>query len=277
MTFKNVSIKVNQIKSKLGLDESGCNWREKVSEIGKKKKKKIEKETNKIRNKERKETNKKHKELDKKRDEWLGDNTDVSEKIIRTEGEEDKFKEPSDKTKKITKNSIISIDSDAQSKVPPKKKAKSEPMKIVDSFFITGSGENYLATNVIDRIQARGPDDGLDRKERRAQQFGNKPKAVPKRQDIPSSSEPSRSIKPMTNQDDLHPSWAAKMKSKGIDKFQGKKMKFGDEEPDDVVDKTLNAQSQKDDTEKIHPSWAAKQKLKPVITEFKGNKIVFDD
>lgn len=277
VTFKTVLVKVNQIKSKFCLDENKKDWREKVREIGKKKKKKIEKETNQSRNKERKETLKKHKDLVKKRDEWLEENIEANEETVQNfESEDDECQEPSDKSAKKSKKSVKSICLDTKMKALPKKKPIFEPKKIVDSFFITGTGENYLATKVIDRIQPSGPNDGLDRKERRAQQFGNKAKTNTKRFEVSASSKSNKLIKSVTNVEDLHPSWAAKMRAKGIDKFQGKKTKFDDEKITSVVGKTAMAVSQ-NDSEKIHPSWAAKQKLKPVISEFKGNKIVFDD
>lgn len=269
VTFKTVSVKVNQIKTKFGLNEHDEDWREKVNEIGKKKKKKIEKETNKNRNKERKEAHKKTKELVKKRDELL-------ETIDDTVGsdEEDNLDESSAKSEKKSTNFV---DTDIKKKNLTKKKSITDPLKTADPFFLTGTGESYLATKIVDRIQPNGPNDGLDRKERRAQQFGSKPKAIPKsHKSYDTPAVPIRPSKPVQIPDDLHPSWAAKMKSKGIDKFQGKKMKFDDDEPPKVVSKTVAPQA-KEDAEKIHPSWAAKQKLKPVISEFKGSKIVFDD
>lgn len=268
-------MKVNEIKSKFCLNESDEDWREKVREIGKKKKKKIEKETNRSRNKERKESHKKQSELIKKRDEWLVENIETNDEADGNfDSEEDECQEPSDKNEK-SKKSFKLVNSDTKMKALPKKKPINEPKKIVDSFFITETGDNYLATKVFDRVQPSGPNDGLDRKERRAQQFGSKPKTNSKRHELPAISKSRTLIKSVSNVEALHPSWAAKMKAKGIDQFQGKKTKFGDKEATVVVGKTT--QNSQTESEKIHPSWAAKQKLKPVISEFKGNKIVFDD
>lgn len=253
------------------MNDVGEDWREKVHEIGKKKKKKIEMETNKSRNKERKEKNKKLKQLVMKRDEWLVENVPTTEETIQSEEKEDgKEKEPREKNEKKSKNSTsTSLGSRLNDNLNKhqKKRSKSEPLKVVDSFLIAETGETYLASGVIDRIQPLGPNDGLDRKERRAQQFGSKQKTVSKR---------LVTIDTRNKVENLHPSWAAKMKTKGIDKFQGKKIKFDDEKPATVVNRSLPAQTEKD-SEKLHPSWAAKQKLKPVISEFKGSKIVFDD
>lgn len=269
VTFKTVSVKVNQIKTKLSLNENGDAWRQQVNEMGKKKKKKIEKETNKSRNKDRKEAHKKRKELLKKRDEWLIENNDTADETLETDDEDD-VDESSDN--KVTVPVPVK-----KAKVVTKKKPPSDLLKIADPFFLTGTGETYLATKIINRIQPSGPNDGLDRKERRAQQFGSKPKTMSKTQRLPAG--PSRSVTSMTSvtsPENLHPSWAAKMKTKGIDKFQGKKMKFNDDEPTTVASYKSTPQPT-NDAEKIHPSWAAKQKAKPVISEFKGSKIVFDD
>lgn len=274
-TFKTVAAKINQIKTKFCLNDNGTDWREAVTGIGKKKKKKVERETNKTRNKERKEAQKKSRELVKKRDEWLVDNIGESgdEESTGSEGEEienpagfnvERKKKPADgageKPKKVAK-----------------KKPLADPTKTADPFFLTGSGETYYATKVIDRIQPNGPNDGLDRKERRAQQFNGSAKrsngpvgpSAFKKQKIVAAS--TAKIIP----EGIHPSWAAKMKSKSIDEFKGKKMKFDD---DSIAPQpSARTNELKGGDEKIHPSWAAKQKLKPVISEFKGSKIVFDD
>lgn len=271
VTSKIVSVKVNQIKTKFGLNENDDGWREKVNEIGKKKKKKIEKESNKSRNKKRKEAQKQSKELVKKRDEWLEMNADNTDETAETD-EEDELEQSNVTHEKKSTNLTVKLNN--KTKNVAERKSTTDPHKIADPFFVTDTGESYQATKTIVRVQPSGPNDGLDRKERRAQQFGSKPKSVSKRNDLPA---PIRSSKP-TIPEDLHPSWVAKLKSKGIDKFQGKKMKF-DEQPSPVtvVSKNVTPQPKEDLIEKIHPSWAAKQKLKPVISEFKGSKIVFDD
>ncbi|KAJ6634744.1 hypothetical protein Bhyg_13323 [Pseudolycoriella hygida] len=245
VTFKCVNEKLQQIKSKFGLDDSD-GWRDSVQEIGKKKKKKIDKETNKMRNKERKEAKKKHSELVKKRDEWL-ENAYKSDGTSETD-EDEVLDKGADKPKKS-----VHVREKKLKKVLVKN-ALSDPLKTVDSFFVTETGENYLATKVVDRIQSRGPNDGLDRKKRRAQQFGRMSVTNSIRKEAPIPKDPShRSVKRKVN---------------SSDKFKSKKLK-SDEEV--MVDSTA------DTTEKIHPSWAAKQKLKPVISKFLGSKITFDD
>lgn len=161
-----------------------------------------------------------------------------------------------------------------EKKVPPavesERPASPVPAKVTteDSFFITANGASYQSTAVVDRVQPDGPDDGFDRKERRANKFGrplnkfNNNKTAANKRD--------------THQDALsgneHPSWAAKRKQKTIPNFQGKKVKFGE----DVGKKAATGSASKTADNNVHPSWAAKQKLKPVISEFKGSKITFD-
>eukprot|EP00092_Neocalanus_flemingeri_P033331 GFUD01036246.1.p1 GENE.GFUD01036246.1~~GFUD01036246.1.p1 ORF type:complete len:669 (+),score=242.58 GFUD01036246.1:55-2061(+) len=82
----------------------------------------------------------------------------------------------------------------------------------------------------------------------------------------------------------LHPSWAAKKRvNTTIAKFEGKKIKFGDD--GDTVKSSRPAYvppvakppSTAAPSEKLHPSWAAKQNQKSSIQAFQGKKVVFGD
>merc|ERR1712096_395657 len=76
--------------------------------------------------------------------------------------------------------------------------------------------------------------------------------------------------KPAEVDSNLHPSWAAKKRvNTTIAKFEGKKIKFGDD--GDSV-KSSKAPSNPGPSEKIHPSWAAKQSQKSSIQAFQGKK-----
>lgn len=142
-----------------------------------------------------------------------------------------------------------------------------------DAFFITADGGNYQATAVVDRVQPDGPDDGTDRRTRRAKQFGKPDRPVNKGGHNKRPAAPARTNgQNASNTGGDHPSWAAKRKQKTIPDFQGKKVKFGG---NDGPAKKVGADTKSDD-KNVHPSWAAKQKLKPVISEFKGSKITFD-
>lgn len=159
----------------------------------------------------------------------------------------------------------------------------------VDPFFITNDGSNYVSTAVIDRTQADGPDDALNRRSRRANRLSNNsagPKAHAKVDKFNKSAPTLKSFGGSSRNDarkevpdnadaDVHPSWSAKRKQKSIPAFQGKKMKFdgSGEKPANDTTKSTNSG---EESSKLHPSWVAKQKLKPVITEFKGSKITFD-
>lgn len=176
---------------------------------------------------------------------------------------------------------------------PPKKeKAKEiiehseEPIAttMVDPFFITNDGSNYISTAVIDRTQPEAPDNELNRRSRRANRPNNNSveskshgknskfnNPAPKLKSFGGSSR-NEAKKDVSEASDagVHPSWSAKRKQKTIPAFQGKKIKFDGSEDKPTKSTTNDAE------DKLHPSWVAKQKLKPVITEFKGSKITFD-
>lgn len=131
-----------------------------------------------------------------------------------------------------------------------KQSKNTKPMTVVDPFFFTDSGDNYLSTVIIDRIQPEPLQDGLIRRERRDHTFRpNKKNNIFRRQSAQNGFdgefEKSKHF----------------IKSGRIDKHKN-------------FEVNTNAVSI---DEKLHPSWAAKQKLKPAIAEFKGHKITFDN
>lgn len=159
---------------------------------------------------------------------------------------------------------------------------------MIDPFFITNDGSNYLSTAVIDRVQADGPDDDLNRRSRRINRLNTNsavPKTHAKNDKFTKSTPKMTSFGGLTKNDarinvpanadvDVHPSWSAKRKQKSIPAFEGKRMKFDGSES--KVSTVSSVKSPNNVEEKLHPSWAAKQKLKPIISEFKGSKITFD-
>ena len=76
----------------------------------------------------------------------------------------------------------------------------------------------------------------------------------------------------------LHPSWAAKKRAKmqSVAEFQGKKTVFGDDGGESKVVETRNYSAPQVD-KNVHPSWAAKQNQKTSIKPFAGKKTVFGD
>lgn len=188
---------------------------------------------------------------------------------------------------------------------PPKPAA---PQRQLDSFFVTSGGSAYMSTGFEARHQPLGPNDGMDRRERRARQFGKAPprgktaRPTPRlatqsherpqpngRNDATARYQRPAAV-PAAAEVDLHPSWAAKQRTKGIASFQGSKKTFGDDEGTDdqppAAKKAYVAPASRaaapstavdaDAAAKLHPSWLAKQKLKPVISAFQGKKITFD-
>lgn len=187
----------------------------------------------------------------------------------------------------------------------PEQPKPAAPQMQMDSFFVTSGGSAYMSTGFEARHQPLGPNDGMDRRERRAMQFGKAPPRGKTARPTPrlasqsherlqptGRNDTSRYQKPVTVSAaadvDLHPSWAAKQRTKGIASFQGSKKTFGDDEGTDdqppaakraYVAPASRGAAPSTDTDaaaKLHPSWLAKQKLKPVISAFQGKKITFD-
>ena len=83
-----------------------------------------------------------------------------------------------------------------------------------------------------------------------------------------------------TTEPNLHPSWVAKQKNKGIKEFSGKKINFSDDIAPSATNKKKPLPARSGESvvdQQLHPSWQAKQKLKPIISEFQGKKIKFGD
>lgn len=145
--------------------------------------------------------------------------------------------------------------------------------KIVDPFFITSTGENYMSV-----VEPRAPDEIKEehyrgnRKLRRAVQFGLVPKSKLRQNNY--------------NNDDRF------NKQNSYDRGNGFKGNFNDRQNDrrnfndrksfnnDFNDKrgfnNRNDKNKDDEPEKLHPSWEAKKK-KSGILPFEGKKIVFDE
>lgn len=309
-SFKTIVERVAQIKDKFGLEETVDAWRTAIREIGKKKQKKTEKAGREKRKAEQKERQAKAKESETKRSEWLIENSENPSEVqgSTTQLNENTIEIPEElppKPKKAKMESKKKVEAIKEPKTKPVPKVSAPPKRQVDSFFVTDSGSAYMATAEFeDRIQPLGPNDGMDRRQRRAQQFGKgsnsaRPRPTPRpiqlqvapqRKQLSTLTIPNfatgpkpASAPPTT---DLHPSWLAKQKTKGIATFQGRKMTFSEDADNSkapsVIPRVqtssfpLAKSANGDDSAKLHPSWLAKQKLKPVISEFTGKKITFE-
>ncbi|XP_052863218.1 uncharacterized protein LOC128269853 [Anopheles cruzii] len=162
---------------------------------------------------------------------------------------------------------------------------------VQDSFFVTESGGNYVA---VAPVLKKGEQESSDEVEEAEQSW----KLSFKRKKYHESGPPNASNGSQTGQrgkgkgnkpmfataddarpakrnrndqgkieaePDLHPSWLAKQKQKGIQPFAGKKVVFDED-----------TSSKGKFNEDLHPSWAAKQAQKG-IKPFAGRKTVFDD
>lgn len=313
-SFKTVVERVAQIKAKFGLEETAdAAWRTAIREIGKKKQKKTEKAVREKRKAEQKERQVKATESETKRAEWLIENADGGGEVkedttVDVENSEELPSKPK-KAKVEVKSKQVQIVKEP--KPDPAPKVVPPPKRQVDSFFVTQTGSAYMATSEFEeRIQPLGPNDGMDRRQRRAQRFGNaksshsrptprpaaaQPQVTPQRKQLSTLTRPNfaaskPAVAPLTPAGattDLHPSWLAKQKTKGITTFQGRKMTFSDD-ADTAKPPSKNPRlppllapskptTSGDDSAKLHPSWLAKQKLKPVISEFTGKKTKFGE
>lgn len=310
-SHKNLVTGIAAIKEKFELDDSNDIWKRMIFEVGKKKKMKLKKAGKWVEpaGREKKTVQKMSNKPQIEREEWLKNNTDAKkeckEKSEKVEGKKPKRKatvKDDEKSSSDDENSSVLIKANEDSseeesdtsdeeqiiKKPVTKKVKMEEMKedvpnqTIDSFFITESGSNYMSSVVLDRSendedintnlpfhkklvnknQIHTP--GINRRQRR--QGITVPTFAPK------PIEPAKKLN-----EDVHPSWLAKQKQRSIQEFKGKKITFDDSGSNThkFVAPKIAAESVPDKT--LHPSWAAKLKQKPIMTEFKGSKIVFDD
>lgn len=150
-----------------------------------------------------------------------------------------------------------------------KKEISESPMhetKVVDPFFITSTGENYMSM-----VEPRQPDEVKEehkrgnRKLRRAAMFGHVPKIKPKRDDFRHDNDFSRnngfnksnSFKTFDNSD-----------------VRNSKRSFTDRRSN--FDRNGQDVLKPEKQEKLHPSWEAKKKQSGILP-FQGKKIVFDE
>ncbi|KAI9579737.1 hypothetical protein GQX74_000525 [Glossina fuscipes] len=165
-----------------------------------------------------------------------------------------------------------------------------ETTYIIDPFFITNGGENYLSTAVVVRnVSLEKTDSG---KEDEDFQFVKLNKHTRNKLQLPKKEESRRKSTAFTKKcqkkdpqstielESLHPSWAAKKKVKPIiNSFQGKRTTtFGNNSDGESANISFpnEENEQSSNNVDLHPSWIAKQKMKPTITAFQGKKIIFD-
>ncbi|XP_072938163.1 uncharacterized protein [Epargyreus clarus] len=166
--------------------------------------------------------------------------------------------------------------------------------KVVDPFFITATGENYMSV-----AEPRQPDEVKEvhkegnRKYRRAVMFGHVPKAKPRRDDFrPDRNNPrfnkfddnrnnfnSKTDK-FTKFDDNKNNFNAKRdnRTNGFDNNQRRFNNSDDSKNIGNFNKSNVSKRNIDETkpEKLHPSWEAKKRQSGILP-FQGKKIVFDE
>ncbi|XP_061390307.1 uncharacterized protein LOC133325584 [Musca vetustissima] len=139
-----------------------------------------------------------------------------------------------------------------------------ETTHVVDPFFVTETGENYLSTAVVNKNAAEDNHE-VEEKDRHLIQLNGSKKVGNdnRRQDQQSRFNDKR--KPWSNDQRQQKPW-------NNDQRQQKSWPNDQRQQKPDIKKNVD-----NNNEKLHPSWAAKQKLKPVITGFQGKKIVFGE
>lgn len=144
--------------------------------------------------------------------------------------------------------------------------------KVVDPFFITSSGENYLTL-----AEPRQPDEVKEvhkqgnRQLRRAIMFGHVPKPRPRqdRQDNYRQKQDNYSHDNFNRQNGYD--------NRSNEKFEKQNGKFNkDDRRSNFKGNDRNERNVEEKPEKLHPSWEAKKKQSGILP-FQGKKIVFDE
>nr|XP_026493302.1 serum response factor-binding protein 1 [Vanessa tameamea] len=130
--------------------------------------------------------------------------------------------------------------------------------KIVDPFFVTSTGENYMSL-----VEPRNPDEVKEvhkegnRKYRRAVMFGHVPKIKPRKNNYQSNNSSNKYDNYENN------------------KSSNKNKEFGNRQNNLKLHEDRGHDKKDEVPEKLHPSWEAKKKQSGLLP-FTGKKIVFD-
>ncbi|XP_028169697.1 protein PFC0760c [Ostrinia furnacalis] len=140
--------------------------------------------------------------------------------------------------------------------------------KVVDPFFITSTGENYMSV-----VEPRPPDEVKEvhkqgnRKIRRAAMFGHVPKIKPRNDNFAPDNR-------FNKQNGFNKNSTNKYDQDSFGKFKNDSRKFTDKRSN--FDRNEEPKQIESKPEKLHPSWEAK-KRQSGIKPFQGKKIVFDE
>uniref|UniRef100_A0A1I8PTE3 Serum response factor-binding protein 1 n=1 Tax=Stomoxys calcitrans TaxID=35570 RepID=A0A1I8PTE3_STOCA len=172
-------------------------------------------------------------------------------------------------------NKKKALESSPQQNFESSEEEMAEDTHVVDPFFVTETGENYLSTAVSNRNQDN------EEKNDEAQEDLHMIKLNGKK---PNNGYRERKLQQTANK------YSQRQTSHHKDNYPQKQRKWQEEKQknnrlqwnsDTNFQRNNNTKTppnrktfEKQD-EKLHPSWAAKQKLKPVITSFQGKKITF--
>lgn len=246
--FKGLTSTLDVIRNKVNL-ENAPEWHKLAKKLFKKKDKTVKKEKG---------------EKKKKKDAFVeSENGEASEsKSGKSNGKQDKAsKSPKKKqekqiesTQQKTAGAASDLESESESDESSESSAAADETTslpaptMVDNFFITADGSNYLSTAVANQKE----DDESDDDSKGHKGFAKKSNE--------SSFFQKNNKKPV------------KLATPRSEPSGGMKRKWSDDKEEQVD----TVKQVKTVDPNLHPSWLAKQKLKPTITEFKGKKITFD-
>uniref|UniRef100_A0A1B0G9L3 Serum response factor-binding protein 1 n=1 Tax=Glossina morsitans morsitans TaxID=37546 RepID=A0A1B0G9L3_GLOMM len=223
--------------------------------------------------------------------------------VSETERTSKKLKRPFEKTRKelaskklkskaessLTRADANEKEDDFPSSFEEEQDSHTEATHIIDPFFITNAGENYLSTAVVLRNESlekidsnkEGDDFQFVKLNKHTKNKLQPPKKKEAHQNTTAVTRKCQKKDPQntTELESLHPSWAAKKKLKPIiNSFQGKRTTFDKNSDGEAanISNLPNEENEQSSNVDLHPSWIAKQKMKPTITAFQGKKIIFD-
>lgn len=192
-------------------------------------------------------------------DEWIEEDLEVEEPTAKEPAKSkgsDTLPEQPNESPKQNGNSVKENGA-TKSKRRDRKRKQEEAaaQKTLDSFFVTSTGENYMASvaaNISSDSESEVKEKVKPKKFEEKKKFNGKSDAQisKKRKETPATSHVEQSKEKIT----------PKINAKEQSQFR----------------KSVQNVEKSEDIEKLHPSWQAKM-IQKVMTEFQGTKITFDD
>ncbi|KAM7362814.1 rlb1 [Cochliomyia hominivorax] len=220
----------------------------------------------------------------------------IKEKTLKRKADREPHNKKQKRFSDLKKETAISIENGKEEESETEQNSEFHPEKsfqveeeddvdaeenlVVDPFFITDTGENYLSTavsNVYQNDDNENSEDKMDLHMIKLNNADKNPVVFRERRHQNKNSKEFTQNRNKFNKEDGKQNNKWNNKQNNIrDKVTPSKRNDKKQRPSKEQDfKHKRSINNKD--EKLHPSWAAKQKLKPVIKGFQGKKITFGD